>query len=237
MDLFNTNTEFVDYIFSLQWRENDPYKIECWPQGKFALSDLNNHLERLSKGCLSALYGDIMLRAEQKRFEELSRVYPQEDFIELYEDELEQPNLGRWIENNFPVANFILQQIVTRIKGDTATASPQQADTPEAVTLPDKLTTPEAFKIFERARELGLIDGDYKWRKGLQLLACFAREMSLKLGLGKGNNSDNTPRISWQPFERLFNIPKGRLRANYNDIQKTGQQPTGWELIDQLFSD
>lgn len=236
MDLFNTNTEFVNYIFSLQWRENDPYKIECWPQGKFALSDLINHLERLSDDGLLALYSDIMFKAEQKRFEELSRVYPQEIFRDLYEDELEQPNLERWIENNFPVTNYILQHIETRIKGDTATASPQQADTPEAVTLPDKLATPEALKIFEQARELGLIDGDYKWLKGLQLLACFAREMSLKLSLGKGVNSDGAPRVSWQPFERFFNIPKGKLRANYNDVQKTGQQPTDHTLIDRIFN-
>ena len=235
MDLFNTNTEFVNYIFSLQWRENDPYKFECWPHGKFVLSDLINHLERLSDDVLLALYRDIILKAMHIRFEELSRVYPQEIFGNLYEDELELSNLERWIENNFPVANDILQYLETRIKGDTATASPQQADTPEAVTLPDKLATPEALKIFEQARELGLIDGDYKWLKGLQLLACFAREMSLKLGLGKGNNSDGTPRISWQPFERLFNISNGKLRANYNDVQKTGQDPSDHTLIDRIF--
>ena len=90
MDLFNTNTEFLNYIFSLQWRENDPYKIECWPQGKFALSDLINYLERLSDDVLLALYRDIMLKAMHIRFEELSRVYPQEIFGYLYEDELEQ---------------------------------------------------------------------------------------------------------------------------------------------------
>lgn len=101
--------------------------------------------------------------------------------------------------------------------------------------LPEVLTTPEALKIFEQARDLGLIGGEYKWLKGLQLLACFAREMSLKLRLGKGCNSDGTPRISWEHFERLFNIPKGKLRANYSDIQKTGQDPTEIWIIDRIF--
>lgn len=108
-------------------------------------------------------------------------------------------------------------------------------DRPEVSTLPDELATPEALKIFEQARELGLIDKDYRWLYSLQLLACFAREMSLKFNLGKGRNSDGTPRISWQPFERLFKLSNGKLRASYNDIQKTGQQPIGYTLIDRLF--
>lgn len=107
---------------------------------------------------------------------------------------------------------------------------------PEVVKLPDILDTPEALEIFEQARELGLIDRKFKWLKSLRLLACFAREMSLKMNLGKGHNGDGTQRISWQPFEGLFNIPKGKLRANYNDVQKTGQQPTDHELIDEIFN-
>lgn len=120
-------------------------------------------------------------------------------------------------------------------RGDLIAELNKPTDRHEAVTLPDELATPEALKIFEQARELGLIDRDYKWLKGLQLLACFAREMSLKLRLGKGNNSDGTPRISWQPFERLFNISNGKLRANYNDVQKTGQHPSDHTLIDRIF--
>ena len=76
---------------------------------------------------------------------------------------------------------------------------------------------------------------DYKWLKGLQLLACFAREMSLKFKLGKGINSAGTQRVSWKPFELLFNIEEGKLRANFSDIQKTGQQPTDHTLIDKIF--
>lgn len=114
---------------------------------------------------------------------------------------------------------------------DTSTPT----DSPEVVSLPDELNTPEALKIFEQAREIGLISQDFQWLKGLQLLACFAREMSLKLGLGKGLNSDGSPRVSWKPFERLFKHPQGKLRANYNDILKTGQEPSDIELIDTIF--
>ena len=89
--------------------------------------------------------------------------------------------------------------------------------------------------IFAEAQKLGLMDEQYKWLKGLQLLACFAREMSLKFKWGKGVNGNGEPRISWQPFELFYGLKKYTLRSNYNDIQKTGQQPTDSALIDQLF--
>jgi hypothetical protein len=100
-------------------------------------------------------------------------------------------------------------------------------------SLPCELDTPDAKAIFDEARDMGLLDCDYKWLKTKQLLACFAQKMSDKLMLGKGVNSDGTNRISWQPFECLFN--KKNLRLSYNDIQKTGQLPREHELIDKLF--
>ena len=98
-----------------------------------------------------------------------------------------------------------------------------------------ELDNDEAAKYFAKAIEIGLMDESYNWSKGKQLLSCFAREMSLRLGLNKAQNSDGTQRISWQPFEQLFKIDKGKLRSNYNDIQKTGQTPHGIELIDKIF--
>ncbi len=95
--------------------------------------------------------------------------------------------------------------------------------------IPDALASDTAKMYFSRAIEFGLMDENYKWLKGLQMLSCFAREMSIKLNLGKGE------RISWKPFEILFKIEKGRLRLNYNDIQKTGQQPKESNLIDSVF--
>lgn len=105
----------------------------------------------------------------------------------------------------------------------------QQRGQKEPQPIPKELDTDEAKGYFKKAVELGLMSDDFKWLKGLQMLACFAREMSLKMNLGKGE------RISWKPFESLFGVPCGKLRLNYNDIQKTGQDPKEAYLIDKVF--
>ena len=96
-----------------------------------------------------------------------------------------------------------------------------------------RLTTDEAKAYFNQAIELGLMDRDYVWLKGKEMLSCFAREMSIALGIGKGTGADGQPRIAWKPFESLFGVEK--LRYNYNDIQKTGQSPSESYLIDGIF--
>ena len=95
--------------------------------------------------------------------------------------------------------------------------------------LPKELDTSEAKNYFEKAIKLRLMDNEYNWLKGLQMLSCFAREMSIRLNLGKGE------RIAWRPFETLFRVPYGKLRSNFNDIQKTGQEPIEVYLIDKVF--
>lgn len=117
---------------------------------------------------------------------------------------------------------------------EKAAPEPQQEEA-NNVILPDLLNNDEAKRYFKKAINIGLIDANYKWLKGFQLLACFAREMSLRLQLGKGANSDDSPRISWKPFETLFKLPNGKLRSNYNDIQKTGQNPSNIWMIDKVF--
>lgn len=99
----------------------------------------------------------------------------------------------------------------------------------EVGEIPKELQTDEAQGYFKKACELGLMTNNYEWLKGLQMLACFAREMSLKLNMGK------CERISWKPFENLFNVPNGKLRLYFNDIQKTGQDPKEVYLIDKVF--
>lgn len=99
----------------------------------------------------------------------------------------------------------------------------------QSVQLPSELDTYEAREYFAKAKENGLIDDNYKWLKGKQLLACFCHGMNQKLNLGKGK------RIAWKPFEVLFGMEKGKLRSNYNDIQKTGQSPSDITLVDSIF--
>jgi len=96
-------------------------------------------------------------------------------------------------------------------------------------SIDPRLTTDEAKAYFNKAIEFGLMDKDYNWLKGLQMLSCFAWEMSKALKMGKGD------RTAWRPFEILFGVEKGKLRLNYNDIQKTGQNPSESYLIDQIF--
>ena len=107
--------------------------------------------------------------------------------------------------------------------------SKDQQHAPTVQRLPDELKTETAQAYFAKAVELGLMTEGYKWLSGLQVLACFAREMSINLNLGKGG------RISWKPFETLFDIDPGKLRLNYNDIQKTGQDPRDAHLVDEVF--
>ena len=106
---------------------------------------------------------------------------------------------------------------------------------PQQIKLPKELDNDEAAKYFAKAIEVGVMDEKYNWLKGLQLLSCFARDMSLKLGLSKAQNSDGTKRITWKPFEQLFKIDNGKLRSNYNDIQKTGDLPKDIHLINKIF--
>lgn len=99
------------------------------------------------------------------------------------------------------------------------------------------LDTEQARIYFNRAVEAGLMSEQYKWLASQFLLACFCREMSYKLDLGKGVNSEGQKRVCWQPFEALFGIKKGALRTSLNDIQKTGQSPIGIEKINNIFKE
>lgn len=102
-------------------------------------------------------------------------------------------------------------------------------DTGSNAKIPKELETEEARKFFDKARELGLISESHKWLKGLQLLSCFCDEMSKRLGLGKGG------RTSWQPFEAYFGVESRKLMSNFNDIKKTGKDPSDINLVDEVF--
>lgn len=119
-------------------------------------------------------------------------------------------------------------------KEPTPTASDER---PIAIQMPTELNTDRAKEIFAKAVEAGLMSKDYEWLASKSMLACFCREMSVKLDLGKAYNSDGQKRLVWKPFEQLFNAKKGSLRASLNDIHKTGQNPIGIEKINAIFQE
>ena len=106
--------------------------------------------------------------------------------------------------------------------------------------LPPELSTPEATGYFEKAIEAELMDCNYKWLKTKVLLACFVKEMSDKLKLGKGYTSDGVPRVNWKIFENLIKLDGYtpdtlKLRGSLNDLQKTGDEPLNINLVNDIF--
>ena len=127
------------------------------------------------------------------------------------------------------------KKVLSNLRNEHLQQNTQSLNPEPQQIVPDVLNNDEAKRYFEKAINIGLMDADFKWLRGMQLLACFAREMRLRLQLGKGANSDNRPRISWKPFETLFKLPNGKLRSNNNDIQKTGQDPSDIWMVDKVF--
>ena len=119
-------------------------------------------------------------------------------------------------------------------KEPTPTASDER---PIAIQMPAELNTDRAKEIFAKAVEAGLMSKDYEWLASQSLLACFCREMSVKLDLGKGYSSERQKRLSWKPFEALFNVKAKNLTTSLNDIKKTGQDPIGIEKVEAIFKD
>lgn len=131
-----------------------------------------------------------------------------------------------------------LDKAFSEMGGEKAasTVQPPQKPTPGR-ELPSELNTERARKYFERAVAAGLMSEQYKWLASQSLLACFCREMSVNLNLGKGYSSEGQKRLSWKPFEALFNVKTKNLTTSLNDIKKTGQDPIGIEKVEAIFKD
>nr|WP_294075797.1 hypothetical protein [Prevotella sp. UBA4952] len=109
-----------------------------------------------------------------------------------------------------------------------------ELEKPQQMKLSDtpvELQSDEAKRYLDRAKDMGLIDNNNHWKGGLQKLAYFASIMSDTLHLGKGE-FDGKQKVNWQPFEKYFGIPKGKLRLNLNDLQKTG---ISYKPIEKIF--
>ena len=149
----------------------------------------------------------------------------------------QQVMIGRWTN----LLKFLLDGLqgvsIIYEPGDAALKYFERHRNPstEAIELPKKLDTAAARQYFAKAVKDGLMSEQYKWLASQGLLACFAREMSLKLELNKAKNSDGSSRISWQPFEVLFGYERGSLKQSLADIKKTGQNPLGIEKVNAIF--
>lgn len=97
------------------------------------------------------------------------------------------------------------------------------------------LETKEAFAIFRKAYDYGLIDKNKKWLKSTRLLSIFAKEMSITLGLNKAIKPDNNHKALWEPFEIIFDKKKGSLRGHYSNARKTVNEVEGIDIIEKIF--
>lgn len=132
---------------------------------------------------------------------------------------------------SFELTQYYINALPPR---QSATSPGERATAPQ---LPSELDNERARGYFAKAIEAKLMSKQFEWLASQALLACFARDMSLKLGLNKAKNSDGSNRISWQPFEVLFGLESGRLKQSLNDIQKTGQEPIGIETVNVIFQE
>ncbi len=205
------------------------------PERYQGLGEISSQLDELlgkSAGTITTTLGGKELKNTEKR-PVLAKVIA--DKVELYLEKFKLTGKAKRIALDGIAAWLDLQAIA---------ADESQGNQPSAIQehstgreLPSELDTEQARVYFTRAVEAGLMNEQYKWLATQVLLACFCREMSIKLGLGKGVNSDNAKRLSWKPFEVLFGIERGKLRLSLNDIQKTGQDPIGIESVTTIFLD
>ena len=130
----------------------------------------------------------------------------------------------------FEIVNDWARNVTAQRQGESNPASTGRK-------LPSELDTEQARNYFARAIAAGLMSEQYKWLASQSLLACFCREMSVNLDLGKGYSSEGQKRLSWKPFEALFNVKAKNLTTSLNDIKKTGQDPIGIEKVEAIFKD
>lgn len=258
MDLFKTKSDFLDYIFSLQWDENcEPFEIQCWPTGKFSLSDIIGYIENLSFNESRALLSDILLRTERLEFDKLNNIYPQEIFYSLYEEKLSSDELDKALENNYPIANYVYEYLIKRLKTDdlnelTDTPTPDTsavegqliprpnkegiiAVEPQKTGLPLCFDTPEFARMIAALIDEGLCkncNGKYKWLKSASLYGYFVLKTSDSLGIRPSNE-----RLPWKKYAIVFDEANKMHTTAVNFVSKYNNgkghlnEPEGYDII------
>lgn len=121
------------------------------------------------------------------------------------------------------------------------------SDTPDPISgtsanpIPDKLQSPKAQDLLQRANDAGLCTGR-KWNDTKILLAYFTEKACAYLGIVGGEynrhvspqKSVATTKRSWQPFEVYFRV-SGLAQTSQDYDICTGFLPNGHEKIDKLF--
>ena len=101
-------------------------------------------------------------------------------------------------------------------------------------TFPIELMSKQAKEYLQAGINAGLMGADYQWLKTKGLAAYFASKMSDALSMSNAQ-SGSKKYISWKPFELLWNYPKDSMRKNWQDYQKTGEPPCGYDIVDKIF--
>jgi hypothetical protein len=146
--------------------------------------------------------------------------------------------------------NFIMDYIKA-IYGEfreMAQSQPESKNEPQqSPVIPKELDTDKAKQLFDRAIQTGFIDGTngYKWLKSDTLLAYFVEKAGKYLGLSSGeyesvngkNKTATQRRVSWKPFEILFNVEAGKMKRDKNNYYRINNDwsPDGHEAIDKIF--
>ena len=191
-------------------------------------------LEKSVEECLSFYYKAMIVFANRLyAFLLLCGI----DMMRLQEDMgiylIEEPNND--LANKALGSDKIRQKYINALPTEPQQEQTTKGKVPSTPQIPSVLNNDRASMYFAKAVEAGLMNEKFEWLKTKFLLACFCKELSNELDLGKGCNSDGGKRLCWKPFEQLFNAKKGSLRASLNDIQKTGNNPIGIEIIDAIF--
>lgn len=142
------------------------------------------------------------------------------------------------------VENHFISQIELEREANPSNVNEDKADDKEErsdgckekkVVIPQELDNDTGHAILEGAKDKGLCDDYYRWKKSKALLSYFAELACDHLQLSTAEQ-DGKKKISWMPFEQLFNYKGLKDCRNYR-INKSGSLPKGHENVDAIFEE